>query len=139
VNLVAVGSLLLALAMTVAIEIPVAALFGLRRRELGVVAAVSFVTNPPLNLFFALLSTLGVGYTKIYTDLPQRHLEHVVAQPWIWALLCLLELIVVVVEWRLLVWALAGKAGSSRRLLIISIAMNAASATLGTFLLSLFS
>jgi hypothetical protein len=138
VALTALSSILLPLAITVVIETPVAALFGLRGRELGVIAAVSFVTNPPLNLFFAALSALGVGYTKIYTDLPHHHLDHVVTAPWIWALLCLLELVVIVVEWRLLVWALAGKAGSSRRLLVISFAMNAASATLGTLFLMPF-
>ena len=38
------------------------------------------------------------------------------------------EIVVVLVEWRLLVWALGG---SSRRLLLVSAAMNAASALAG--------
>ena len=95
-------------------ELPVAAALGLRdRRALLVVACVSLVTNPLLN---------WTGW--------------VLATQWDWAagagsaaaFLIPAEVAVVIVEWRLLVWALGG---SSRRLLLVSAAMNAASALVG--------
>jgi len=46
----------------------------------------------------------------------------------------------VVAEWRLMVWAFQGTAGSSRKLLAMSITMNVASAFAGfiVFVLTLF-
>ena len=105
------------LATTVCIETPIAALLGLRGRQLGAVVAVNFVTNPIVNLVALLLSGLP--------------------KSWSWSLLGALEVMVVVAEWRLLVWALGTNGISSRKLLAASIAMNAASATLGTYLLAL--
>jgi hypothetical protein len=102
------------LALTLAIELPVAAALGLRdRRSLLAVACVSLVTNPALTWTGWALSTL-----------------------WDWsgsaggtvALLLPAEILVVAVEWRLLLWALGG---DSRRLLLVSIVMNAASAMTG--------
>jgi hypothetical protein len=77
------------------------------------VACVSLVTNPLLN---------WIGW--------------VLATRWDWAaeagsaaaFLVPAEVAVVLVEWRLLVWALGG---SSRRLLLVSAAMNAVSALAG--------
>jgi hypothetical protein len=135
VILTALDAILLPLGVTVAIETPVAALFGLRSRALATAASVSFVTNPPLNLLLLMLYWLGAGYTKVYSEDP-HHLEHVVTAPSHWMMLGLLEVIVVVVEWRLLVWALAGSSGTSRKLLVVSIVMNAVSATLGTLALT---
>jgi hypothetical protein len=135
VVLTALSAILLPLAVTVAIETPVAALFGLRRRALAAAASVSLVTNPPLNLLLLGLYWLGAGYTKVYSENP-HHLDHVVTTPWHWVILGLLEVVVVVVEWRILVWALAGSAGTSRKLLVVSMAMNTASATLGTLAVS---
>ena len=91
-----------------------AAALGLRsRRALAAVACVSLLTNPLLNLGGILL-----------------------AQAWDWpsapgtalAVLAPAEVVVIIVEWRLLVWALGG---DSRRLLLISAVMNAASALAG--------
>ena len=48
----------------------------------------------------------------------------------------MLEVLVVVVEWRILVWVLGGKDISSRKLLVVSVVMNAVSAVLGTYALS---
>ena len=100
--------------LTLAIEVPVAAALGLRTgRALLAVACVSLATNPLLNYAGILL-----------------------AQAWDWsaspataaAVLVPAELAVVLVEWRLLVWVLGGP---SRRLLLVSVAMNAASALAG--------
>ena len=104
-------ALALALAVTACIETGIAALLGLRRRALGAVASVNLVTNPLVNLCFWALCGLG-------------------------AVFCLLEVMVVIAEWRALVWVLGGRTGAaSRRLLVICVAMNAVSATLGTYLL----
>jgi hypothetical protein len=48
----------------------------------------------------------------------------------------LLEAAITVVEWRLLVWALAGRSGSSRKLLTMSIVMNVVSAGVGSLVVS---
>jgi hypothetical protein len=96
------------------VELPVAAALGLRaRRSLLVVASVSLVTNPLLNWLGWVLATqwdwaAGVGSAA--------------------AFLVPAEVVVVLVEWRLLAWVLGG---SSRRLLLVSAAMNAASALAG--------
>ena len=52
-----------------------------------------------------------------------------------WPVVGLLEVIIMVAEWRMLVWALRATAGSSRKLLALAIVMNVVSATLGTFAL----
>lgn len=91
-----------------------AAALGLRSsRGLAAVACVSLVTNPLLNFGGLLL-----------------------AQAWDWsstpatalAVLVPAEIAVVLVEWRLLLWALGG---SPRRMLLVSAVMNAASALVG--------
>jgi len=96
------------------VELPVAAGFGLRdRRSLVIVACVSLVTNPILNwIGWALAAAVD------WTASPAG----------VVAFLAPAEIVVVIVEWRLLLWALGG---SSRRLLLISAAMNAASALAG--------
>lgn len=117
------------LGTTVAIEVAVAALFGLRRRALGTVVWINFVTNPLLSLLWLSLFALGLGQTTVQAD-------HLVPADWMWLLLGLLEAIVVMAEWRLLVWVLGRKAVDPRRLLVATVVMNLVSATLGTFLLS---
>jgi hypothetical protein len=100
-----------ALALTIAIEVPVAALLGLRtRRAVAAVALVSVVTNPPLN--FALLA-LGLALPGFA--------ENAAAY---WLTVAALELLAVLAEWRLLLWVLGGE---SRRMLVVSAVMNAAS------------
>jgi hypothetical protein len=124
----------LPLAFTVLIETGVGALFGLRRRALGAVASLNLVTNPILSLSLVALFGFGVGYPS--ADAPQSPLRYATTAPWIWVILVLLEAMVVVAEWRGLVWALGPRSTTSRRLLSVSLAMNFASATLGTFLLA---
>jgi hypothetical protein len=105
-------SLLATLALTLVVELAVAAALGLRtRRALLAVACVNLITNPPLNLLLTLVSWW---------------------RPWAYApALIALEIVVVIVEWRLLLWALGGDA---RRMLLVAAAMNAASLALGFLL-----
>ena len=93
---------------------PVAAAFGLRdRRSLVAVACASIATNPALTWIGWALATRWD-----WAESPASAL----------AFLLPAEAVVVLVEWRLLVWALGA---DPRRLLLISIAMNAASALAG--------
>ena len=131
--LAAFAAVALPLAVSVCIETVVAALFGFRRRELTAVVWVNFVTNPVLNLVWLSLFWLGFGHTTAQAagDAAGR----VVPSAWMWSLLVVLEVVVIVAEWRLLLVILGRIARSSRRLLTVSVVMNAVSATLGTFLL----
>lgn len=94
---------------------PVAAALGLRsRRALLTVILVNLLTNPLLNY-----AGLLVGQ---FDDWAARPATVVVP------VLVAAELLVVFAEWRLLLWVLGGE---SRRLLLVSLAMNAASALAG--------
>jgi hypothetical protein len=131
----AFNEILPALLFTIVFEVLVAALFGFRQ-ALWAVVAVNLVTNPVLSAFIATLYGLGLGFAENVTPGDPSYID---AAPWVWPTVGLLEAVIVVVEWRLLVWALAGKAGTSRRLLVVVIAMNVVSATIGTMALrSLF-
>ena len=91
-----------------------AAALGLRSgRALAAVACASLLTNPLLN-FGGLL--LAQAYD--WSSTPASAVAVVVPA----------EVAVVIVEWRLLLWALGG---SPRRMLLVSAAMNAASALAG--------
>lgn len=106
------GVVVEALLLTLAVELPVAALLGLRNsRALLAVVAVNLLTNPALNLaLIALaLSGRGVGAAGALA-------------------LCALEIAAVSAEWVLL---LAVLGGSRRRTLGVAIAMNAASFAAG--------
>jgi hypothetical protein len=107
-------ALLAALAPTLAVELPVAALLGLRStRALAAVAAVNLLTNPTLNLILlALFGGTGLG----------------AASAAFWPTLAALEVAAVIVEWRLLLWVLGG---SPRRLLLVCAALNASSFAVG--------
>lgn len=92
----------------------VAVALGLRtRRAVAAVACVNLLTNPLLN-YCGWVLALAVNWPASAAS----------------ALGFLLpaEAVVIVIEWRLLLWALGG---SSRRMLLISVAMNAASAAAG--------
>jgi hypothetical protein len=102
------------LSLTLAVELPVAAALGLRSgRALAAVACVSLFTNPLLT-FGGLL--LAQAYD--WSSTPVTALAVIVPA----------EIAVVIGEWRLLLWALGG---SPRRMLLVSAAMNAASALAG--------
>lgn len=121
----------LPLAASIFIECLVAALLGFRR-ELVTVVWVNFITNPLLNLVWLSLFWFGLGKT---VEASGGAAGRVVPTTWMWFLLAGLEVVVIVAEWRLLLMALGRERFSSRRLLTVSVVMNAVSATLGTFLL----
>jgi hypothetical protein len=127
----AISAVALPLAATICIECLVAVSFGFRR-ELTTVVWVNCVTNPLLNLVWLSLFWLGFGKT---VEAGGGAAARVVPTTWMWCLLAGLEVVVIVAEWRLLLMALGRERFSSRRLLVVSTAMNVVSATLGTFLL----
>lgn len=93
----------LALFYTIIIELLVAFLFGFRKKtEIIAIILVNLVTNPILNYLL-----LVIGYSSLFG----------ISQIFI----VFLELIVVLVEWKLLVFVLQDK---PKRLLLLSIAMN---------------
>jgi hypothetical protein len=106
------GRYLLALLLTVAIEAAVAWLFGFRaaRSQLAV-AMINCITNPSLNFLLLVLAWLGAAVT-----LP---------------LVLFLEVMVVLVEWRLLVYVFGNPKG---RLFSLSLAAIAVSFLAGAWL-----
>ena len=95
-----------ALLLTIVIEGIIAWLFGLRsNREILTVLLINVITNPLLNYLIAVN-----GYF------------HLISQ--ITVLILCLEMSVVLVEWRLLVWVLRQNA---KKMLMLSFVMNACS------------
>lgn len=106
------GKYLLALLLTLAIEVGIAWLFGFRTaRSLLAVAMINCMTNPALNFLLLVIAWQGVEVT-----LP---------------LVVLLEVLVVVVEWWLLVYVFGNP---KRRLFYLSFVANATSFLAGVFL-----
>jgi hypothetical protein len=126
----------LALGLTVAIETGVAALLGLRGRALAAVVWVNFVTNPLLNLAWLSIFWLGFGYKAVPSS-PSGVAGGAAVDTWMWFVLVVMEVIVVFSEWAVLSLVVERPAKSRPRLLTTSLAMNAVSATLGTFVLTL--
>ena len=102
-----------ALILTIAVELTVAWLFGLRsKKELLTIVLVNVITNPLLNYLLMVNSHFRlISQTKV--------------------LMLFLEAGIVIVEWRLLVWALAQKAN---KMLALSAVMNASSFIAGLLL-----
>lgn len=122
---------LLPLAMTLVCELPVAALFGVGRRGLAAVALINVVTNPALNLLL-----LGMYAVVPFALVAEDASGMSYSVPWwTYVTVLLLEIVVVWVEWRMLVWALHETVGGSRKLLVLAVSMNAVSALLGSALL----
>jgi hypothetical protein len=95
-----------ALILTVVIEVIAAWLFGLRsKQELWTVLLINVITNPLLNYLIAVN-----GYF------------HMISQTKM-LILCL-EVVAVLVEWRLLVWVLRQ---GNKKMLVLSFVMNVAS------------
>lgn len=110
--MVMLSKYLLALLLTVAIEGGIAWLFGFRTaRSLLAFAMINCMTNPALNFLLLVLAWQGVAVT-----LP---------------LVILLEILVVIAEWRLLVYVFSDPKG---RLFSLSLAANAASFLTGLLL-----
>ena len=104
-----------ALALTLIVELPVAALFSKKKRLLCAVALVNVLTNPLLNLFL---------YFSAAMNLISQSLVLILA----------LEAMVVLAEAGLLVWARAGK---RKEMLFLSLAMNACSFVAGLLIFGL--
>lgn len=103
---------LLALLLTVVIEGAVAWLFGFRTaRSQLTVAMINCLTNPALNFLLLVLAWQGIAVT--------------------FPLVALLEILVVAVEWRLLVYVFVKPKG---RLFSLSLAANATSFLTGLLL-----
>jgi hypothetical protein len=104
---------ILALILTILIEVGVARLFGLKeKKELLTVVLVNVITNPLLN----------------YLILVNAYF-HLIGQSQI--LILIIEALVVLVEWRILVWALSQRA---KKMFLLSLVMNACSFLVGLFL-----
>ena len=109
-----ITSYLVALLLTILIEVFVALVFGYKRKkEILSVILLNLITQPVLNYFLLINSYFSLVSVSIQFIL-------------------LLEIIVILVEWQLLVWTLQRKLKS---LFVLSIVMNLASLTIG---LSLF-
>lgn len=128
-----IGALLVAvaLAFTLIVEVPIAALFRVGRRGLRAVGYINCVTNPALNFIMMALYGFGVGFQEG----DPAWLAYI--SPF-WPVMFPLEALVVLVEWRLALWALQRDGFSSRRLLALSATMNAASFGLGLLLFGLW-
>jgi hypothetical protein len=93
-------NLLAPLGITIIVELFIAILLGYRcKYQLLVIVAINLITNPPLNL---LLDTYNIDA--------------------VW--LIALEILIVIVEWRALVWTLGN---SNKRMLFLSTIMNLSS------------
>jgi hypothetical protein len=104
---------MMALGLTIGIEVPVAAIAGFRRkREFAAVALVSLFTHPLLTLALVSMPEAWSGAPRLLA-------------------LVVLEVMVVLAEWKLLVYAL----GRERYMLVIAGVMNALSFAVGSVLL----
>ena len=112
-----------ALMLTIAIELAVVWALGARTPdELWAVTLVNLMTNPALNVgLFVVRLTVVPALQPSAAALAQ------------WLFVGVAEVVVVLVEWRLLVWTLRAE---SRTWLWRSVAMNAASFVLGSWLLA---
>ncbi len=107
-----IGRYLVSLLLTIVIEGAIAFLLGFRKKELLLVLTlINVITNPILNYLLLVLGFLGIEVTLIRVFL--------------------LEIVVVIAEWRLLVYAFGN---SSRRFLTLSILANAASFLAGVLI-----
>jgi hypothetical protein len=97
------SNFIIAFLLTIIIEVIVALVLGYRKRgEIIAIVFINIITNPILNYFLSLNNYLGIIQINQI-------------------MILLLEIIIVIVEWLLLRFALQQK---SSRLLILSMAMN---------------
>jgi hypothetical protein len=103
-------SYLVALLLTILIEVFVALMFGYKsKKEILSVILLNFITQPVLSLFLVVNSYFSLISVNIQSML-------------------LLEIIVILVEWQLLVYALRR---NPKRLFVLSLVMNLASFAIG--------
>lgn len=104
------SSLFLALFLTILIEVVLAFFFGFRKKiEIITIVFVNLFTNPALNYLLLINSRFSLFKNNL-------------------VLVLFLEILVVVVEWRLLVFAFKEE---QKRLLVLSIIMNFCSYIVG--------
>lgn len=110
-----INEMIVALMITLLVESLMARLAGLRqRREALAIISINVITNPALNYFL---------WLNAYFHLVDMNL----------GLIYLLEAAVVLIEWRLLVFALGG---DSKRMFALSLLMNFCSYAFGLLLFS---
>jgi hypothetical protein len=104
-----------ALVLTMAVEVIIAWFWGIRGKAgLAAVLLINLITNPALNFLILLNSYLGIiNHTAIFT--------------------LRLEILVVLIEWKLLVYALRL---NNKKALALSLGMNAASYLAGLLIFS---
>jgi hypothetical protein len=129
-------AILAPLGVTIVLETGVAVLFGLRRKGLAAVVCINCITNPTLNVLPVLLVYAGLGFKTTHPDIARSGTLEAAPTFWGWLNLCVLEVVVMLVEWRVLARVLGSKGLSSRRLLELSAVMNTVSAVLGSFILT---
>lgn len=107
-----------ALVLTIVVEIIVAGFFGLRNKaEISAVVLINLITNPAMNFVILLNNYFWLkNNTTIFT-------------------VCL-EIIVVVIEWKLLVYS---RRLNNKKSFVLSLSMNAASFLAGLLIFSYFS
>lgn len=104
-----VFSLLLALLLTEAVELPIARLFGVKGRDLVFVLLANIMTNPAVNVLYAAAT--------VFTKLPTI------------PVIAVLELAAVAAE-----WIVYRRAADAKRPLLMSLVCNAASFCTGLLL-----
>lgn len=98
-----ISSYLLALFLTIVIELVIALFFGFRKKiEIIAIVFVNLLTNPILNYLLLVNNHFSFFKTNLL-------------------IILFLEFVVVLVEWKLLVYALQGK---TKKLLLLSLLMN---------------
>ena len=105
-----------ALSLSILIECVIALGFGFRERSFFLaVATTNLITNPILNYSILIIQSLNLFRVDFFV-------------------LLIFELVVVLVEWRMLVFSVSG---SAKKLLILSLVMNLCSFASGLLLFSL--
>lgn len=107
------GSYLIALLLTIVIEVIIAIFFGYRKKsEIAAIIFINLITNPLINYLLIIN-----GYLKIITIST--------------ATILFLEMIVVLLEWLLLIFTLRQ---NSKKLFILSLVMNLCSYIAGVLI-----
>jgi hypothetical protein len=107
---------MIALSLAIFVESLVAIMFGFRKRNVFLaVAAINLITNPILNYSILIIQSLNLFRVDFF-------------------ILLIFELVVVLVEWRMLIFSVLG---SAKKLLMLSLVMNLCSFASGLLLFSL--
>jgi hypothetical protein len=111
-----VNNLIVALVLTVVLEVLIAILFNYRKKsEISIIVLINIITNPLLNYLLAVNNYFNWLSINIF-------------------ILILLEIIVVMVEWLFLRYAIRK---NSKKLFLLSVVMNATSFIVGLLLFKL--